>query len=42
MTLREKGVEGPAEPIIVELVGRDAPQILGAALLGPGGDIDQR
>ena len=42
MALREKSVKGPAEPIIVELVGGNAPQIFGAALLGPAGDVDQR
>lgn len=42
MTLGEEGVERTAEPIIVELVGGNAPQEFGAALLGPTGDIDQR
>ena len=42
MALREEGIEGTAEPIIIELVGGDAPEIFGAALLGPASDIDQR
>ena len=33
---------GPAEAIVVELVGRDAEDQLGPALAGPLGDIDER
>src|ERR1700677_4031961 len=42
VSLREKGVESAAEAIIVELVGGDAPEVLGAGFLGPLSDVNQR
>jgi len=42
MTLLEEGVEGPAQAIILELVGRDVGEDIGPGLLRPAGDVDQR
>ena len=36
MTLLEKGIEGTAQAIIVELVGGEVPEDVGARLVGPG------
>ena len=41
MALREESIEGTAEPIIIQFVGGDAPEIFGAAFFGPASDMDQ-
>lgn len=41
MPLVEEGVEGSAQTVVVELVGRDVPQQFRPGFLGPLGDVDQ-
>src|SRR6266550_480358 len=41
MALLEKGIQGTAQTIIVELVGGEVPEDVGAGLVGPGREIDQ-
>lgn len=38
----EEGIKGPGQAVVVELIGRDVPEILGAMFAGPVGDVDQR
>ena len=41
VTLVEEGVEGAADAVVVELVGGDVPEELGAGFVRPLGDVDQ-
>src|SRR5258708_1055201 len=41
MAMVEKGGEGSGEAIIVELVGGEVPEDVGAGLVSPGWEIDQ-
>src|ERR1022692_1547131 len=41
MPLVEEGVEGSAQTVVVELVGRDVPQQFRPGFLGPLSDVDQ-
>jgi hypothetical protein len=39
--LCEEGIEGAAEAVVVEALGGDVPEEVGAGGLGPGGDVNQ-
>ena len=41
VALVEEGVEGASEAVVVEFVGRDVPEDIGAGFFGPGGDVDE-
>ena len=41
MAVLEKGVEGTAQAIVVEFVGGEVPEDVGAGPFRPGGKIDQ-
>jgi hypothetical protein len=41
VALGEEGVEGPAEAVVVEALGREVPKEVGPSLFGPGRDVDQ-
>jgi hypothetical protein len=41
MAFSEKGVQGAAQAIIVELLGRDVPEDIGGVLMSPMGNVDQ-
>src|SRR5580704_11411455 len=41
VTLAEEGVECSSQTIIVEAVGGDVPEQVGAGALGPGGDVNE-
>ena len=41
MALLEKSIQGTAQAIIVELVGGEVPEDVGARLVGSGREIDQ-
>jgi hypothetical protein len=41
VTLVVEVIQGPAEAIVVEFVGRDVPEEIGTGALGPVSDIDE-
>src|SRR5262249_56913861 len=41
VALREEGVQGPAQAVIVEALGREVPEEVSPGVGGPGGDVDQ-
>ena len=41
VSLGEHGVQGPPQPVVVDLFHWDVPEDIGAALCGPLGDVDQ-
>jgi len=41
MALLEEGIQGTAEAVVVELLGGDSPEDIGALLVSPVGDTDQ-
>ena len=41
VALAEEGIEGPAQAVVVEALGREVPEEVGPAVGGPSGDIDQ-
>jgi hypothetical protein len=42
VALCEEGVQGSAEAVIIEAVGRDVPQEIGSGFLSPAGNVDER